>query len=223
MGGQNYIPAKDEDFNLWQANFAIQINVNARATRLGIPTEKLTTLQDLQGEWTDAFLLASQPSTRTSLAVEQKKRARADYEAFLRALMRQYIANNEQTTDDDRIALGLPIPKTTRTPAPVPVTYPDYTIDTSVIRQLTIHFHDQSKANKAKPSGVHGAEILWAIRDTPPAAIEDLARSGFDTHSPFTLSFDENQRGKTVYFCLRWENTRGIKGPWSEIGSAIVP
>jgi hypothetical protein len=31
------------------------------------------------------------------------------------------------------------------------------------------------------------------------------------------------QRGKTVYFALRWENTRGEKGPWSEIMSAIIP
>jgi hypothetical protein len=53
--------------------------------------------------------------------------------------------------------------------------------------------------------------------------VEDLIHSAFDTRSPFTLSFDENQRGKTVYFCLRWENTRGEKGPWSEIVSGIIP
>lgn len=38
-----------------------------------------------------------------------------------------------------------------------------------------------------------------------------------------TLTFDENQRGKTVYFALRWENTRGEKGPWSQIVSSIIP
>ncbi|AHF94767.1 hypothetical protein OPIT5_26275 [Opitutaceae bacterium TAV5] len=53
--------------------------------------------------------------------------------------------------------------------------------------------------------------------------LNDLTRSGFDTRSPFTLNFDENQRGKTVYFALRWENTRGDKGPWSPITHAVVP
>jgi hypothetical protein len=59
-----------------------------------------------------------------------------------------------------------------------------------------------------KPAGQHGAEIRWAMRDT---------------HMPLTFEFDESDRGKTVYFCLGWENTRGEKGPWSEIQSAIVP
>jgi hypothetical protein len=43
------------------------------------------------------------------------------------------------------------------------------------------------------------------------------------THTPFTLEFDENERGKTIYFCLCGENTRGEKGPWSEIQNAIIP
>jgi hypothetical protein len=30
-------------------------------------------------------------------------------------------------------------------------------------------------------------------------------------------------RGKKLYFALRWENTRGEKGPWSEIHSTIIP
>ncbi|WP_043588009.1 hypothetical protein [Geminisphaera colitermitum] len=221
MGGQNYIPAKDEDFDIWQRNFIIKLS--PIATRLGIPEARSNTLESLQGQWTDAWLTASAPATRTSVAVEAKSWARSNYEAEIRAVVRQYITYNDQASDADRISLGLPIHKESRTPAPVPTTYPDYTIDTSVIRQLTIYFHDQNKTNKAKPAGTHGAEILWAIRDTPPTSIEDLTRSGFDTHSPFTLTFDENQRGKIVYFCLRWENTRGLKGPWSEIGSAIIP
>ncbi|MDR1339327.1 MAG: hypothetical protein LBK58_04670 [Prevotellaceae bacterium] len=44
-----------------------------------------------------------------------------------------------------------------------------------------------------------------------------------DTHSPFELAFDESERGKMVYICLRGENTRGEKGPWSEIVKAVIP
>jgi hypothetical protein len=43
------------------------------------------------------------------------------------------------------------------------------------------------------------------------------------TRTSLTLEFDEPDRGKTVYFCLRWENTRGQKGPWSPIQKAIIP
>ncbi|MDR2361145.1 MAG: hypothetical protein LBD91_00235 [Prevotellaceae bacterium] len=90
------------------------------------------------------------------------------------------------------------------------MTSPDYDIDSGTTRRLTIHFFDQgSRGSKAKPAGQHGAEIRWAILETPPASINDLIRSLFDTHTPFMLEFDENQRGE--------------KGPWSEIMSTIVP
>ncbi|EIP96453.1 hypothetical protein OpiT1DRAFT_00868 [Opitutaceae bacterium TAV1] len=219
----DYIPRKDEDFHTWQINFFVELGSGTRITRLGIPQVRITALESLQGQWDDAFRLASQPGTRTPLTIEQKNHARDNYESFLRTLVRQHIANNEQTTDDDRVALGLPIHKTTRTPAPVPATYPDFTVDTGILRQLTIHFHEHGKKTSAKPPGVHGAEILYALLAAPPATLGELTRSGFDTHSPFTLSFDENERGKHVYFCLRWENTRGQKGPWSPIVSAIIP
>ncbi|MDR1602557.1 MAG: hypothetical protein LBS42_09040 [Tannerella sp.] len=62
-------------------------------------------------------------------------------------------------------------------------------------------------------------EIRWGFSKTPVIIPDDLPFSAFDTNSPFR---GEN-RGKTVWFCLRWENTRGEKVPWSEIVSAIVP
>ncbi|MDR1273488.1 MAG: hypothetical protein LBK12_02965, partial [Odoribacteraceae bacterium] len=66
-------------------------------------------------------------------------------------------------------------------------------------------------------------EIRWAISETPVVNVDDLTHSAFDTRTPFNLEFRGEERGKAVYFCLRWENTRGEKGPWSEIQSAIIP
>jgi hypothetical protein len=53
--------------------------------------------------------------------------------------------------------------------------------------------------------------------------VEDLKNSAFDTASPYTFTFDESDRGKALYICPRWENSKGEKGPWGEIGKAIVP
>jgi hypothetical protein len=52
--------------------------------------------------------------------------------------------------------------------------------------------------------------------------VEELTRSAFDPRSPFTLNFEENQRGKTLYFALHWENAKGEAGPWSVIQKAII-
>jgi hypothetical protein len=61
------------------------------------------------------------------------------------------------------------------------------------------------------------------ISDVPMVDANELVHSVFDTRTPFTLEFGGHERGKTVYFALRWENTRGQKGHWSPIQSAIIP
>jgi hypothetical protein len=43
------------------------------------------------------------------------------------------------------------------------------------------------------------------------------------TVKPYTLRFDETERGKTVYVALCWQNQRGQLGPWTGMQSTIVP
>jgi hypothetical protein len=74
-----------------------------------------------------------------------------------------------------------------------------------------------------KPPYVHGIECLWLIADTPPQKIGELIHSAFATRSPLVLSFDEDQRGKRLYFAVRWESGTVKKGPWSEIFNAVIP
>jgi hypothetical protein len=222
MKRTDFIPTNDNLFYRWVNNFLEALGVIF--ARVGFPETVLTRLKDLRDTFNGKLLVAETPGTRTKAAIQEKNDARKVLEAEVRQAYGEYLRRNHLLTDADRDNLGLPIPKTTRTPAPVATTHPDFDVDSSMIRRLIVHFFDQgSKKSKAKPAGQHGAEIRWAILDTPPASIEELIFSSFDTRTPFTLSFDENQRGETVYFCLRWENTRGEKGPWSTIVSAIIP
>jgi hypothetical protein len=222
MDNKDFIPSKDRDFLQWTNNFLNQLP--AMIGRLGFPNHEYEALSSLRNDFSAKFTLAEEPATRTKVSVQNKNDSRAMLEKALRQDVKEYLNFNRALTDGDRDTLGLPVYKTGRTPAPVATKHPDYDVDSSEIRRLTIHFFEQgSKHTKAKPAGQHGAEIRWAILDTPPHSLDDLAHSSFDTHTPLTLSFDEYQRGKTVYFCLCWENTRGEKGPWSEIVSAIIP
>jgi hypothetical protein len=88
---------------------------------------------------------------------------------------------------------------------------------------VKINYRDMNERGMAKPKGVHGVEIAWEILDTPPVNWEQLIHSAFDTRTPAQLVFHGDQRGKTLYFALRWENTRGEKGPWGEIYGTIIP
>jgi hypothetical protein len=208
----------------------LTVNHGANRERMGFATGTA------QGDWLDndfiplfeafetAFADWKDPAERTQTKTIKLAEAEDAFKPAYRKLYTGFLRESPLVTDDDLNSMGLPKRSSGRTPAPVATTYPDFDVDSSVIRRLTIHFYDQgSKKSKAKPAGQHGAEIRWAILPAPPTTLGDLINSSFDTHTPFTLSFDENQRGQTVYFCLCWENTRGEKGPWSEIVSAIIP
>jgi hypothetical protein len=133
------------------------------------------------------------------------------------------MSNKDWIPEEDRLHYGIHPADRKPTSSGPPETFPEAEADSSVIRQITIHFWDSATKKRAKPHGVHGAEIRWALLEAPPASEEDLSRSDFDTATPFTLKFDERDRGRRVYFCLRWESTTNQKGPSSEIYSAVIP
>jgi len=39
---------------------------------------------------------------------------------------------------------------------------------------------------------------------------------------PPVAQFDPADAGKTAYYWLRWENTKGEIGPWSAVASATI-
>jgi hypothetical protein len=78
--------------------------------------------------------------------------------------------------------------------------------------------------------------IFWGVLDpaaehdkshisAPPVVGDDLPHSTFTHRRRFRFDF-EGDSGKTVYFCLRYENEKGGKegeGPFGPIFSAIIP
>jgi hypothetical protein len=66
-------------------------------------------------------------------------------------------------------------------------------------------------------------ELVWLIADPPPAKVAELVHSAFATRSPLELVFEEDQRGKRLYFAVRWETGTVKKGKFSAIYSAIIP
>jgi hypothetical protein len=215
------IPRKDVDFNVVQNTIIGAANTNY--IKWGLDNAWMdTVLLPAQARWIAAWAAYQDANTRTPVVTFEKTESRKICEKPLRVLVRNLEANTKVTNDERRI-MGIVIPSSSRTPSPKPTTVLDFDVDTSVLRCLTVNFHDRGSDTRAKPKGVHGCEIRWAILDAPPASIDNLLHSAFDTRSPFTLEFDEPQRGKAVWFCLRWENTHGEKGPWSTISSAIIP
>ncbi|MDR1226868.1 MAG: hypothetical protein LBK47_08235 [Prevotellaceae bacterium] len=222
MSNKSSILVKDADFNVAQGVITATANANRTTWALDAQWLDAEVLPEKTG-WKTAWTAYENPATRTTAITFNKVEKRKKYEKSLRMLVKM-LQSNPRVTEDDLRGMGIVVPSSTRTPSPVAADAPDSDTDTSVIGRLGIGFFERgSKHKKAKPAGQHGAEIAWALLDTPPTRWDELVHSNIDTSSPFTLIFEHDQRGKTVYFALRWENTRGEKGPWSEIQSAIIP
>jgi hypothetical protein len=196
----------------------------SRLTKFGFPQADYDLLEQEKNIYAQKLEVANADATRTPMNIRGKNAAKKVLKTHVRKSVGEYLIRNHLLTEEDLEMLGLPIHKTTRTPTPVAESYPDFDIDSSMLRCLIIHFFEKDGSHKrAKPAGQHGAEICWAISDVPIVNVEDLTHSAFDTRTPLTLEFKGDQRGKTVYLALRWENTRGEKGHWSPIQSAIIP
>jgi hypothetical protein len=150
---------------------------------------------------------------------EKKRRLIHLEEVFVR----NNLQNNDAMTDTIRKELRIPIHDTTPTPQPAPDSIPEVEVETPHPRTVRIKFRDEHAPRWGKPEHVHGLECLWRVMEERPVQVKDLQHSAFATRSPLELVFEEDERGKKVYFAVRWENGAGKKGLWSDIYSAIIP
>ena len=86
-----------------------------------------------------------------------------------------------------------------------------------------IHFSDElTPTRKAKPKGTMGAEVWVKVGDPAPVDESELTFLTLHTRTPYTAKYVGADANKTAHYMLRWVNTRGQKGPWSETASATI-
>lgn len=216
----DFIPSADSLFFNWVKIFAEFIDANFAA--LGLTTAQNTALQTILSKWLiDYPAHLSAQATATSLA-QKKDSTRDDIEK----LVREYTAliqANSSVTNEQRAALGITVPKSTKTPSPVPATRPMAYVDNKNRLEHIIHFFDESTPkSKAKPEGVRACEIRMKIGGTPPTDEKELTYLASDTRSPYIVHFNGEDAGKMAHYMLRWLNTRNEPGPWSETISVTI-
>ena len=220
MSNKDYIPKTDAEFDSWQQNLLSQLKKDKAKFALADAAE--TSLGELQATWQGTY--AAHLSAQTEAA---SKRAAKDTarDTFISELRRQ-VQQTQHTpgvTDADRAALGLSPRDTTRTAAPVPATRPVATIEAGLSLRHTINFFDEGTPNaRRKPDGVLGCEIWCKVGDPAPTDPAQLVFVALDTATPYIKNFDGADAGKIVYYRLRWLNTHGEPGPWSQLYSATV-
>jgi hypothetical protein len=176
----DYIPRSDEQFLLWAKTLTAY--VQPKLTAFNIPAGALTPIQTKLTAYETAFATASDPN-RGKVDVLNKNEARDALKSDIRAFVKAYLVYNPAVTDAEKESMGLPLHDMTRTSAPPPTTIPELELDSSIIRQISVHFRDAGSDKRGKPAHVHGVELRWALLDNPPQSVEDLSKSAFDTAS----------------------------------------
>ena len=216
----DYIPRGDADFNAWQANFVTYAIANL--ADLGLVIADLTSILMAQVAWTPSLTAHVAAQANAQSACATKDGNRTILETSIRALVRRLQAS-PSVDDAEREALGITVADSVATAAATPATRPICQVDARQRLQHTIEFADEATpTRKAKPAGVMGAEIWVLIGPTPPVDPSELTFLAVDTRTPYTTDFDGSDGGKQAHYMLRWVNTRGETGPWSETATATI-
>jgi hypothetical protein len=158
----------------------------------------------------------------TPAAGTAKNDARKPPERVIRPFVRRFL-QFEPVTNADRVNMRLPLHDIIRTDHKVVEEEVEFVLIIRGIRVVHVDFWILGADHKAKPHGYDGAVLVWDVLDAPPADIHALDRHTMASRTPHTIEFPEEERGKTVYVALAWQNERGIIGRWSDIKSAVVP
>ncbi|MCA1558591.1 MAG: hypothetical protein LC731_08645 [Acidobacteria bacterium] len=216
----DYIPSGDADFNTWQQNFLTTLNGAPAA--FGLTAADIAPLTDKQTTWTQAYNANSTAQASAKAASQAKEAARDDYEKALRSIARRVQSNN-QVTNEQRALLNLTVPTGARTPTGAPTTRPVPQVDTSQRLRHAVSFADEATpSSRARPDGVMGCEIWVKVGDPAPVDATQLQFLGLDTSTPYVATYGGDAAGKTAYYMLRWVNSKGEYGPWSQTVSATI-
>jgi hypothetical protein len=217
---RDYIPGTDHDFLAWSGSFLDSLA--SLAAQINFPDTKVGEMITQRRDFAYKLTITDNATTRTKVTIKEKNDAHATLEATIRESVQEYLTSNHLVTDVIRDRLGIPIHSKERHPSPVAPHAPYIFAFAGDLRQVRFDF-GESKDSMKKPAGQHGVEVASVIADTKPSDTDELTRSSFDTHTPLVLTFKEPERGKTLWYAARWENTRGEKGIWSEIMSVVIP
>lgn len=219
--GDNYLPADNDGLVTWGQNFTTYIQANL--IPLGVTLPQVTPVVNAFTALTAALGAQTAAANNAQAATVAADAAAANFENQVRPLVAQ-MQVSPAVSDPEREQMGIPVYDKIRTRVAAPTTRP--TVELGIAERLrhAIKFRDESTPDSAKkPDGVRECEIWFKVSETQPANTGDYEYLAGDSATPYIAVFAQPDAGKTVWYLLRWKNTRGEFGPWSFPASAKVP
>ena len=228
MASKGIFPAPDADFNIYINNSVNYLNTAAVKARLVLTPTATAALTRVNANlstavtgWNVLYPQSQNPAVRTKTITDSKNNVRSLIEDDVRIIVDDI--PKSVLTQTDRDTLHIAAPSTGGAASPIPTSKPVGSIDTSQRLQHTISFVDaNSPTSRAKPDGVRGCQIWIKIGNPAPTDPSELTFVATDTRSPYIMQFDGADATKNAFYWLRWENTRGEVGPWSDAVMATI-
>ncbi len=213
------IPSTDSGFQAWLLNFAAL--ATAAPATYGLTAGNALAITTESTAYTAALTLATDPGTRTSATIAAKDAAKASALDVVRPFA-VAVSLNSAVADEDKVAIGVTVRKTTPTPIPAPVVAPVIALlaATPLVHQLQIT--PAGASNKAKPAGCIAIEIarsVGTVAATDPDQLEIVGQYG---KTPLLQAFGAGDQGKICTYAARYRTRSGPggvsqAGPWSAL------
>ena len=225
----DYIPSGDEEFNEWQANFMVVIVTIA--TALSIPASEVANLTTLKNAWNTAWAVGGKghKTTRTPQQTKAKTTARTNYEKALRNFVKRWVTNNQGTAADQKVALRVNVADGIRTSKTTPSTKPVCSGKESTEHMMaSIDVRDEDSPLSRKRPDEYKEYEVWGIvympdTDVPsPIPVSSFSYQKSSTRHNTSFVFAEGSTGGTFAYRLRWKNSKGETGPWSDVYTILI-
>jgi hypothetical protein len=187
-----------------------------------VPTAEKTALGTLTSAAEEALAKLQDKATRTHLDTVHCDEAFAALKRKMRFIKKHYFLMPPLTAED-LTSLGLKAGSNVRVNIPAPTSIPGIEAVHTGYCQITTHFRRMEGSIEASNKADYGISVRYGI--VPPEAAttaENLPKSLFTRRPKKIFAFSASDIGKTVYFCIRYENAKGEPGQWSPLFSAVV-
>lgn len=219
-----YFPSIESDLRLWTENFHTLIT--ATPTLYGLVAGDATIIAAACTDWEtnyDALVTARASHTETPAMVLDKDVAKAEMQVVCRSYS-QSVRNNPNVSDANKLALGLTLVDTTRTPIPPPTTYPVLQLSAPGPLTQTLKYADnETPTRRARPAGASAMEVFITVGTAPAVDPSASQYRRLITRQPFVFDFASDQAGKIATYFGRWINSKGDAGPFSAATSLAIP
>ena len=228
MAVKDYIPRNDEQFLAWVKKLIANVAAHATTWKI-MPID--ASVSDLADDFENKLIAAKDPN-HGKVDVMKKNDARKVLEKECRTYVQGFLARNPYVTNPDREMMGLNIYDVTPTTVPppgVPVEGDMVFPAAGLVEVKSIRAVGVKEDNKSS----YGVRIYYGILnapdekgkfgvDKPPKTGDDLPHSVFTRQKKYRFDFT-GESGRQIFFCLRFENSKGQAGPWGKILQSYIP